>query len=358
MDLESHCEQRHGSAQWQADRTSIAQFIPRYYKCDNSWTEEEILKVAGILQINGHEIPLTEPPYVAVYHRASFFEHDCVPTVAKSFTITGDVVFWAPRDIKKGEHLSISYTDVMWATPNRQLHLKATKIFDCECIRCLDTTEMGTYLSALKCTVKTEEGTCGGMVLPEKFQNVEVPWKCGSCAKEYPYSYAVNIMEHANKDFEAMEKDKVDQCRMYIDHYGKFLAPNHSRLCQARLVLSQVLGSGGPQVIQAISRIDLDQKVRLCQDLLKLFAVVAPTEPRLLGAIHFELHAGLAEIGRRESEAGNPNFKGALEDSLAHAQEAVNLLRNEPNVLPEGQIGTQAKINADSLKLIMGIPLS
>lgn len=99
IQLESHCEGRRGSIQWRNDREGVAKFIPRFFKCDR-WAEEEILKVAGIVQINGHEVPLTDPSYVSIYYVASLIEHSCLPNLTKSFTSKGDVVFWAPEAIE------------------------------------------------------------------------------------------------------------------------------------------------------------------------------------------------------------------------------------------------------------------
>lgn len=52
IQLESHCDERRGSVLWLNDREGVAKFIQRFFKC-NKWSEEEILKVAGIVQING-----------------------------------------------------------------------------------------------------------------------------------------------------------------------------------------------------------------------------------------------------------------------------------------------------------------
>lgn len=81
----------------------------------------------------------------------------------------------------------------------------------------------------------------------------------------------------------------------------------------------------------------------------------ALAENRILGSLHFELHTGLAELGRRGAQHLNENFRGALEESLLNAEETVRLLEKEPTILSEGQICTQAKINVNSLKTLLGI---
>lgn len=74
--------------------------------------------------------------------------------------------------------------------------------------------------------------------------------------------------------------------------------------------------------------------------------------------MHFELHAGLAEWGRRGAQQLNNSFKGAFEESLFNAEETIRLLDKEPSVLPEGKICEQARINAESLKVLLGTTAS
>lgn len=161
--LESLSEERRGSMQWCNDREGVCKFIPRFFKCNGKWDGDEIMKICGIVQINGHECPITEPPHVAIYDLASMVEHSCAPNLTKSFTSKVDLLFWAPNPIKKGEHLSICYSDALWGTEGRRNHLQQTKMFQCDCDRCSDVTEFGTYYSAIKCN---SVAGCSGLLLP------------------------------------------------------------------------------------------------------------------------------------------------------------------------------------------------
>lgn len=172
MQLESHCEERCGSLQWCNDREGVAKFIPKFFNCRDRWTEEEILKMAGIVQVNGHEVPLTDPAHVAIYNLASLVEHSCAPNLTKSFSADGHIVFWSPHRIQKGVHLSICYSDILWGTEARQNHLLQTKMFRCDCVRCNDVTEMATNYSALRCT----RAECTGLVLPESLAKWNANW--------------------------------------------------------------------------------------------------------------------------------------------------------------------------------------
>lgn len=59
------------------------------------------------LQVNGHEVPLTDPPYVAVYELTSLLEHNCKANCSKSFTDTGGLIIHAAVPIAKGDYIYI-----------------------------------------------------------------------------------------------------------------------------------------------------------------------------------------------------------------------------------------------------------
>lgn len=102
-------------------------------------------------QINGHEVPVTDPPHIALYECTSMLEHNCRANCAKSFTNHGRIVITAGENINIGDHLSICYTDPMWGTLNRRQFLFESKFFWCDCPRCSDPTEFGTHFSSFKC---------------------------------------------------------------------------------------------------------------------------------------------------------------------------------------------------------------
>lgn len=83
------------------------------------------------------------------------------------------------------------------------------------------------------------------------------------------------------------------------------------------------------------------------------FTTYILAESRCLGSLHFELHAALAELGRRAAQEKKNCFRGAIEESLRNAEETVRLLQYEPIVLSEGKICEQAKKNIQSLKMVL-----
>lgn len=80
--------------------------------------------------------------------------------------------------VKKGEHLTTTYTDTLKSTLERRRHLSQTKIFDCDCRRCRDPSELSTNLSSWKC------GRCGGLIVSSNPQNNQARWVCENCKSQ------------------------------------------------------------------------------------------------------------------------------------------------------------------------------
>ncbi|XP_067633855.1 SET domain-containing protein SmydA-8 isoform X1 [Eurosta solidaginis] len=344
--LESLDKVRRGSMQWKADLESIGKFIPRFFKT-TEFDEDLIMKTIGILQINGHEVPVTDPPHVSVFSNASFLEHSCIPNLAKSFTREGNLVLWAPKAIKKNTHLSICYSDAVWGTAERQQHLMHTKLFKCTCPRCLDVTEFGTNYDAFKCT----ENDCEGVILPSSLKEWNTHWSCSTCGNQADISFIKNILERAGKDLQAMDKS-VDNCIKYIQHYQKWLTNRHYFICQAKIQLVQLIGID-PKELMVVAEDKLNLKMEYVKELIDLYEKLAPCEIRMLGNFCFELHSAIAEHTRRISLQTTLSPKNMLEKSLLYVEKCINYLQHECDLFVEGHILKQAKINRDALRMVL-----
>ncbi|XP_053965872.1 uncharacterized protein LOC128868132 [Anastrepha ludens] len=346
LELESLEKQRRGSIQWKADLESIGKFIPRFFKTVD-FNEDLIMKTIGILQINGHEVPSTDPPHVAIFSNASFLEHSCCPNLAKSFTKNGNLILWAPKPIKKNTHLSICYSDAVWGTAERQQHLMHTKLFKCTCPRCLDVTEFGTNYDAFRCI----DTNCVGVILPSSLKEWNSKWSCSTCGNKADLSFIKDILEKAGKDFGAMSKT-VENCIKYTQHYQKWLTSKHFYICQAKLQLVQAIGTD-PKELMIVPENKLNLKLEYVKELIDLYEKLAPCEVRMLGTLCFELHSAIAEHTRRVALQTTLSPKNMLEESLLYVDKCINYLQNESDLFVEGHILKQARINRDALRMVL-----
>uniref|UniRef100_A0A1B6KW78 MYND-type domain-containing protein n=1 Tax=Graphocephala atropunctata TaxID=36148 RepID=A0A1B6KW78_9HEMI len=342
--LQSHTEDRKDTQKYKEDTRSIAQFLRRFYKIEDEFTDTEIMDIWGVVQVNGHEVPVSHPPHVAIYDLCSMVEHSCHPNCCKSFTNSGGIVLRAVDRIPAGGHLSICYTDSLWGTGNRQYHLSDTKFFSCKCVRCVDPTELGTYFSALIC----EKSECRGPVLPENLCSVtsDTVWSCARCGLTMTDQQVEDILHQAGNELASLASQEIQASFRFLDHWSSRFHRNHYYLTEVGVALAQRLGQDG---IQTLSNQHLLAKTDLCRHLLELLAVIAPGECRLLGLIYFELHAAMAERGRRGLLQGNMDLQQTLLESRSCLDKTIYFLDQEPDLLPEGKVLAQAKVNKAEL---------
>ena len=111
-------------SRYERDVATMVRVIREFLKIpETTFTTQEILDVCGVLNVNAHEVPVTPTPSQALYANISILEHSCINNASKHFDGDNRVVIRAAVNIKKGEHISINYSDPVWGTTNRQLHL-------------------------------------------------------------------------------------------------------------------------------------------------------------------------------------------------------------------------------------------
>ena len=74
----------------------------------------------------------------------------------------------ALRDIPKGSEITIPYLPCNSGNTLRRAKIKKNWHFECQCERCCDTTELGTFIDAVKCQKCPE-----GHLLPHKPLDLE-----------------------------------------------------------------------------------------------------------------------------------------------------------------------------------------
>lgn len=80
--------------------------------------------------------------------------------------------------VKRGEQLTTTYTDTLKSTFERRRHLSQTKIFDCDCTRCRDPSELSTYASSWLCE------SCSGLIVSKDPLDNDSSWQCEKCKSQ------------------------------------------------------------------------------------------------------------------------------------------------------------------------------
>ncbi|OXU17269.1 hypothetical protein TSAR_015909 [Trichomalopsis sarcophagae] len=324
----------------------VARFVKRFFDKLDDFSEDEIARAAGIMQINGHEVPISEPVLIAVYDESSYVEHSCRANCSKSFSSSGGIVIRAAMDIEKGEHIAICYTDPLWGAANRRHHLLRTKFFECTCQRCSDPTEFGSMFNAVKCS----KSDCSGCMLPKSFTVEEIPdYQCNKCDNSRSSNSIDEMLEQIGKEMASMRKNDAGACRSFTKKYASKLHDNHYYMTDVKLALAQMIGqqTGG---LPALDNETISEKILICKKLDDLLKTIVPAENRVRGLVLFEMHAAVAEFARRQDRE---QLYDILRESKRLLNEAYQLLKYEPELLPEGIIAKTAKKNLREMDMIL-----
>lgn len=125
-----------------------------------------------------------------MFKKASLFAHSCSPNCYWNIDLkqNGSISCTNQPDIqievttsvpvKKGDMLTIFYSTryALYGTLKRIVLMEEIAHFQCKCCRCCDNTEMGTFMSAVKCLDCERD-----YLLPEYPTTVQSDWKCSDC---------------------------------------------------------------------------------------------------------------------------------------------------------------------------------
>lgn len=111
------------------------------------------------------------------YPIVSLINHNCVPNIRRDTDSKFMSRVSASQHIKKDEQIFTSYSQLLWGTNTRRMHMMVSKQFLCTCERCTDPTENSTNLAAIRCT----DRSCTGLILPIEPINLTSNAKCNSC---------------------------------------------------------------------------------------------------------------------------------------------------------------------------------
>ncbi|XP_049546620.1 SET domain-containing protein SmydA-8 isoform X1 [Anopheles darlingi] len=352
MNLESHYEERKKTHYYRDTDDRVVSYLLRNFldplqKLEKK-QDKQVLKVcdrkalhkiAGILEVNAMVIPLANGREICgLYPIGCMLEHCCVPNSFYTFDCSKGMklTFKAGRDIQKGEHLTTTYTHSLWGTQLRRQHLKANKCFDCKCERCADPTELGTFLSALRCMGLDGE-PCGGYQLPIDPLSETSDWKCNRCPVQITHDQVNFLLSKIGEEVDELmgRKSSVKEFEDLIQKLQNFLHPNHFHLLTLQHSLIQMYGHFNGYQLQVLSDALLQRKLSMCRDMMRITDVLDPESFRLTlyaGSILLEQQFALIERNRRQqaSGAGNlENMKRDYQEAYGCLVRARSMLRNE-----------------------------
>ncbi|XP_060523200.1 uncharacterized protein LOC132700097 [Cylas formicarius] len=304
-------------------------------------SKQTIHKICGILDVNALEIN-QDSEVTALYPNAYLMEHSCVHNTRHSFESAKKgyvLTVKASVPISKGDHISTMYTHTLWGTQARREHLKETKYFTCKCRRCGDPTELGSYLSALKC-IGNQEEPCGGIQLPVDPLDDNTEWTCDKCdvkLSNAEVSFLVNQIGE-EVDHVQLSNPTVRDLDGLLTKMLNFVQSNHYHAYSVKHSLVQLYGYQQGYLPNQLTDDCLAKKAAMARELLDINKKIDPATSRLAlysGVLLHELYLANMILIKRKWDLGIKTKVKSINSMLKECdyclKNAVAMLSDEKN---------------------------
>ncbi|CAH1278442.1 unnamed protein product [Diabrotica balteata] len=345
--MEPHNDIRKQKPIWEFNQHNVVEYLRSVCKLDR-FSEELIHTVCGILDINAFEARTLEGNAVrCLFPKLAIMSHNCVSNIHHAVDGKGtgavddfSVTVRAAVDVPSGKELHSSYTYSLWPTLVRREFLKENKFFDCTCERCSDKSELGTHCSTLKC-----QKCDNGIIMSTDPLDDKCEWKCTHCEFKTSAVAVRKVFATIQADLDNVEyifgPEGLQQRETLYKKYKSVLHPKNSYMTILRSGLVQLYGKAEGYSLSDLPDLILERKIELCQQLLDVLDVIEPGNSRIRGIILYELHGPQMIIARHQYQNNvitKDKFKQELRQSVDNLGQAVQILKQEPPSLPEGQL--------------------
>ena len=282
--LMDHLEERKCEA-GEADWAKVDKNVIKYLKEGGvEYSEETLEHAAGIVLTNCVACSGTTGGIdsgIGLFPIFSILSHSCVANTRRIIE-NNHLLVRASLPIKAGEEIFTSYKNPELGSVSRRSHFPTTWFFDCICERCKDSTELGTFLSALICPLLD----CKETMLPAHPLEYNSPWVCAGC------SFSISSQEAMTKTVNLYKK--LASCPRACKSMENLLKeleglahPNHYIVMQAKITL--ILMYGDPEFANQESVEGNARKMSMCEEVMRVLGKVDPGFSRRRGQLLEEL---------------------------------------------------------------------
>ncbi|KAK4880094.1 hypothetical protein RN001_008240 [Aquatica leii] len=297
-------------------------------KLDFNSDEEDLMRLTcTVLDANSFEVTVGNEHgrsgLRGLYPLSSLMNHSCVPNTMHNFDCNQNMIVKATTFIPKGNELFHSYTRFLWGTPVRRAHLARTKHFICRCARCEDPLEYGSNLSAILCE------NCKCVILPVYTSKMNILWKCNECkhvVTNKKVTVMLRVLGSRLNSFNTADIDVNEILEFVNNKLINYLPRINQMSVELKYKLVWILGYDPKYLWNDLSTDLLNEKEKICRELLNLLETLRAGRSKMRGLLLYELQCCLREKQRRKSDK--------LEMKTL-VQEAQEILKDDVHAPPE-----------------------
>jgi len=277
---------------------------------ESGFSSDDILRAIGLFCTNA--VSMVDRNGRWIFPTFSFLSHSCLSN-CRFFIHAGEqVVVRAQTDISEGSEVTISYTDPFPGNIVRRENIKDLWYFECSCPRCLDTTELGTYISAVRCRLCNGKGT-EAYLLPSASDNLTADWQCSKCDNVISNNTIGVLIKGLRTKIKDQCTDMIEIAKL-IEDLKEFLHPNNFLILDLK---QKWVNNAGKQ--QKYDRKMLETTINYISDILKINKIIDPGLTLTLGENLKLLNKAMLNLGKIKMESNEISKKEFMSIALGAA---------------------------------------
>ena len=281
--FDSHLQERMKTPIYnKVNKEKVCFFILHYLNIKR-YSDLEILEACGKLDTNCFEIKQHGLNLRALYRLGSIMSHHCCPNTKHTFDRDNNIFVYSTRKIAAGEVISATYTKSLYSTMERLDHLNVSKCFMCECERCGDPTEFGSFLSSIKCSM------CPGHLMPIDPLNVDSNWKCDKCDNEQRASGIRAGNTQIVEEMKSLDRHNLTSLAKFLSKYEALLGSSNHHIVEIKFAIMMMLGNNDGYPLGSLTKELLEMKENFATQLLDIANKIEPGLTKIRGQILLEL---------------------------------------------------------------------
>jgi len=349
--LMDHDEERRKEKEyWQMFQKNIVGYLRIVVGLADTYSEDEINRAIGILRTNAFQI---EHPYMtaqgtsgkAIYPTFSFISHSCISNARYTVKPNERLTLRAQVDIKEGVEITIQYISFLYGNTRRRKEISACWMFECQCERCEDTTELGTFLSAILCT------HCKGAVLPENSGMECEMWKCRDCGQKMEIGKALEIVKQLEDEMSNTMDHEMEKFKAIVEKFSALLHPQHYQMQMLKRHLAGAMR--GNMTLQQV-----EQRLKLMEEFIQVFQTVDPGLTKWRGKMLYQVcktKMFLADMKHSKEETDQEAFFAEIKENIAGLEDVIECLKHESEASAEFRICRMAETSKTQAKDMLNL---
>ena len=272
--LMDHLEARRKEKKWDFVRDNVLPLIVE--RCGYDVKPEVIERIVGIFRTNSVKWEKRlEDGFRPVGHALcplfSVLCHSCVNNTRYTQTQAGEMIVRAVVGIKAGEEVTTQYRGPNTGNILRRPDFPTNWMFECECPRCLDPTELGTHASTIRCPA------CEQPSMTPASSAMESPWVCGECGHGLAMAEVRDIVLRLEFDLDTFSyAASPPEWELLLERFQAGLHDNHYICMKTKRILLQIYGARDGWRLNQLTKEQLYRKIALCRNYIDIFSRLEP----------------------------------------------------------------------------------